>query len=663
MNNHSVLATSNKCEFQNYFSDPLKVDTASEIAMTKAVMSVPVRANQYLTIPKLTTTNADFMDNGTLEITIDGIRKQISYNDIYDSYKAILALDPIESELTKAEFYSGDYILPLSNFIVYFDIADGTIRTRPNINDILAHAFNAKFSFFNINSSANYEITDSNNIDLNETVTIGAKQYRVDALRNQSLSLGFSVNYEWVPNQFVITPCSVANDLLWAEIADTTVTDDADGCTITSNAGTGGLDVFNAIACLNKDIGVGGRVDPNGGLLRFRFSQMGTGPQNAQLAVGFSYGLNGGVETTTSKELRDIVFGVFFENNTTTGDLTIQVVDGDFSGVDNTGAFGVGEKYANLVPANKLNTAIQGEYYFIRMIKGANYMPNRNEFSFQLYVGTTDVWDTNDNPTLIYNSTKVINTPLDLVPIFIANRSNVQIDEVSMVKITDDSRLMLDPTFEDAFENHSYPSRANTMEINYNTFQSVENQGIIQFWQDLGFSTTGIGLEDYVEAIAEYTYNYNIERIPSKSAVAFGNTKWDSIYFNDTHWGGNRFTIGYRNLNATLPRMLEVRINDLNVVTSSGSFVGSNIYDDNVVNRIVGTIPVPSEYLDRTGAFNMDISYEPYNLIYRSLRNVNDIMVNQLNIKVSAKNFETNTEDDIKNINGTLKLEFHIKKI
>ena len=91
--------------------------------------------------------------------------------------------------------------------------------------------------------------------------------------------------------------------------------------------------------------------------------------------------------------------------------------------------------------------------------------------------------------------------------------------------------------------------------------------------------------------------------------------------------------------------------------------MGTTNYDENVINRIVGTIPIPAEYLNRIGAFDMDISYEPYNLIYRELRNLNQVVVNQLNIKVSSKNFETNTEEDIKNINATLKLEFHVKKI
>ena len=232
---------------------------------------------------------------------------------------------------------------------------------------------------------------------------------------------------------------------------------------------------------------------------------------------------------------------------------------------------------------------------------------------------------------------------------------------------------MLDPNFEDARGFHANPYGANTMTMRINDF---DNQGldasVINFWGNLGFYFSGAedGTEfkndanrQTVQAIANYTYNYDIPRQPADVAYSFGDISWDAIYFDNDIWGGGKNTIGYRNLSASLPRMLEVRINDLNVITSSGSFVGTNIYDDNVVNRIVGTIPVPAEYLDRIGAFNMDISYEPYNLIYRSLRNVNDIMVNQLNIKISAKNFETNTEDDIKNINGTLKLEFHIKKI
>ena len=187
------------------------------------------------------------------------------------------------------------------------------------------------------------------------------------------------------------------------------------------------------------------------------------------------------------------------------------------------------------------------------------------------------------------------------------------------------------------------------------------DEDVIRFWGNLGLYTGDNGYGKIMPSTNGFAWNYDIPRQPAEVAYSFGDIRWQGIFYEKVWLSGAR-TIAYNDINATLPRLLEVRVNDLNVVTSSGSFVGSTLYDDNVVNRIVGTIPVPAEYLNTIGAFDMDISYEPYNLIYRTLRNINEIMVNQLNIKVSAKNFETNTEDDIRNINGTLKIEFHIKK-
>jgi hypothetical protein len=404
---------------------------------------------------------------------------------------------------------------------------------------------------------------------------------------------------------------------------------------------------------------------------------MGANPgvgQSTQGVLGFLRGYQGGIESPGTKMVaEDLEFGVVWEYDGT--DISLTVIDGGYDGVDNSGATAVGRRFIHKRPTGEYNTCDLNDYFFIRIIRAQNNMPNSNNFCFQLFRSTTSSWDDggDDEPGLIYNSEHSINTPLDLVPVFMANRSGVEIHGLSMVPLTDDSRLMLDPNFEDNDLFHANPYGANTMSMKLNDFDNDDvDETVINFWGNLGFYFSSArdnaafqndAERQTVQAIARYTYNYDIPRQPADVAYSFGDNSWDAIYFDNTIWGGGKNTIGYRNLSASLPRMLEVRINDLNVVTSSGSFVGTNIYDDNVVNRIVGTIPVPAEYLDKTGAFNMDISYEPYNLIYRSLRNVNDIMVNQLNIKISAKNFETNTEDDIKNINGTLKLEFHIKKI
>ena len=57
----------------------------------------------------------------------------------------------------------------------------------------------------------------------------------------------------------------------------------------------------------------------------------------------------------------------------------------------------------------------------------------------------------------------------------------------------------------------------------------------------------------------------------------------------------------------------------------------------------------------------MDISYEPFNLLYRPLSNPNNFTVNQLNIELYYKDFDTNKKKLIPAIFGTLNLEFHVK--
>ena len=110
--------------------------------------------------------------------------------------------------------------------------------------------------------------------------------------------------------------------------------------------------------------------------------------------------------------------------------------------------------------------------------------------------------------------------------------------------------------------------------------------------------------------------------------------------------------------------MLELTIKDLNNTTYQASNIGGggSVENSNAITRVVGTILVPQEYLTKTSSFDMNISYEPYNLIYRKLYNRNNIPVNQFNCKLGYKDFSTNQERIIRNMNGVSKYEIHIKE-
>ena len=72
-------------------------------------------------------------------------------------------------------------------------------------------------------------------------------------------------------------------------------------------------------------------------------------------------------------------------------------------------------------------------------------------------------------------------------------------------------------------------------------------------------------------------------------------------------------------------------------------------------------LPTPAETLDATASFDLNLSYEPYNPVYRQLNNTELYSVNQLQVAVGYKDFFTNEAKQIRNINGNLKLELHFR--
>ena len=126
---------------------------------------------------------------------------------------------------------------------------------------------------------------------------------------------------------------------------------------------------------------------------------------------------------------------------------------------------------------------------------------------------------------------------------------------------------------------------------------------------------------------------------------------------NDGNWD-------IRNTITNLPRQLEVRLNNLTLKNFSGSMPNANnatgSFIEEGLNRIVGTVPTPQP---NNVSNNVDwvIEYEPFTPVYRPLNNDQPFTVNQLNVEISYKDFQTNVRKTIGNIDGTLALEFHVK--
>ena len=667
-----ITLTSNKTEFNNYFSDNIVVKKQSEVALTKAVMSIPVLVNQFVEMPVVGA--AVGLTDQCLEIIIDGIKHTINWTNIYDSYTALDAADGFEPQ-TIANFYDGNFRLPLNNFVTYSEVGGGGVKKRrANINEILAHAINAKYLCYEMKASPIYTSSGYNNpvYDTGKLITINGASYRPEALYAQSMDMGFTAIYTpnrlAAVNNFGVKTTSVPT---WGSHAFTTIANNANpdlGLTITSiaNGGAGPpAGEYDRIAVYPSGI------DPNGGYVQFSLNAIAA---STSMIFGFR---NGGDEfavlnpAVATLKANDVLFGIEIFRDAG-ANITCRVIDGRNP---------VTADAVNLYPLHTNNIFDVGERVSIGM-KRVNINEGNYKYAFSIYRNRTDDNFFDDATEIMYTSDNYISSPLALAQIFMSNNTGVIIEKIRTVDITDESREQISRAVNDQASGASY---VNNMSINpvYDYTTTAADTNTFAFFQTLGINLHfdrsnaggwpgGDNANGFADEITPFVYKKIFKRPHVSKNVGGGSQLAIVVGENDIQKAyevvtippiGGQQRINYLGRNSVVPRMLDVKIKDLNINDYNGQFVGAGgIFSTTSVTRDVCHIPVPNEYLDKASSFDMDVSYEPYNLIYRTLQNEHQFPINNFNIQINYKDFNTNREVSIDEINGTLKLELHIKQ-
>lgn len=641
---YPLLLTADKAEFINFLSDNIEVKKDSEVALTKATLSIPVFSQEEYLIPLIN--NADHNDNA-FQFIIDGIYHNITWTEIHASYQTLNTATGIEGNLSIDDFYSGTYLLPFNNFIEFIDGANA-VKSRPNICNILASAFNTKFKFYDIESAPKLNPTSISKISDRggSSFTFNGNNYTTTPMQNVSMELGFRALYN--PNktllQNTVVPMNTANNFEWTSVSGYTVDNtQATGATLTSNDGND-ANLVNAACC---NVG-GAQIDPNGGYFSFRVSQMGavpTGSHNHIMMVGLTQGLGNGVNVVPTNGLdeQSYVCGVKFSHNVD-GGLVLSILDAD----------------GNLEPATEFNTFDLDNVFFIRLCRSTDANQLR-QYNFSVWKNINDVWD--NTTSLIFQSEINLTSPLDYYMTTSSNVTGMRIQDCKLVPLSLDSFLQLDT-------NSTTPIRDNTVfEFDTISLQPVTttSNDIKIFYQELGVQYLTNQSNPCNSSLGNgYIYNYVIPRVSDEARVDYyiGVNSISDI-FVESSVNVTPVIQGNNSVSTNeIPRTLELTIKDLNNTTYQPSNLGSNgnVESGNAITRVVGTILVPQEYLTKTNSFDMNISYEPYNLVYRKLYNQNNIPINQFNCKLGYKDFTNNVEKIIKRMNGVSKYEVNIKK-
>ena len=634
----NIQTISNKSEFTNYFSQPITFPQRTMIAMPKANLQLPVFVNTQIKYPPISFANKDEV---CLNITIDGINNDITWNDLYEAHQQIEGIENI-TNMTFEEYMTDYTFLPNGQLIF---LQGANILTKASFNDILSVAIHNAYKFYNVTPSSKIQ---QDSLKYQRTLSIfdspQGNSIFLGSEQTELLELGFNVEYAPL-RVFGLTPTDMdfsavtrANWITGASNEDLT-------------AATGDCQVFaNGVL-----------FDYNGGYISTVPNLIIPDPADtSKMCFGLQLVGNGFGGTKIPSEVYDttaIDIGVEFESDTN-GNPIYKIITGGKTLYDGTEVAEV----SLFSPKTPVNTFNNGTDRFYIQIQRGNLYANSSEFIVNILVGS----DINNKYVIYSKSIGLISTDITIVPVYMADSEAAtngwQFNDNDYIQQTADTQEMgemnaINHTGSFVIE----PLISNTPAISYFEYE---------FWTSWGLGTKNNSIADSITNKSFISYDgtdlMRTWRNPVNLANAtlfyvLGNSRASKIYKTDV--SDTFIELNLNNVITNLPQILNVNINNLDIKNFAGTFVGNltGVTDSKSGdNRLVGTIPFPIDKINLQST-KIDISYEPFNLLYRPMNNPTPFTCNSLQIELYYNDFVTNKRKNIPNINGTMNLEFHVK--
>ncbi len=635
----NIQTISNKSEFTNYFSQPITFPQRTMIAMPKANLQLPVFVNPQIKYPNITDTDKDDV---CLNITIDGINNDVTWNDLYEAHKQVEGVENITG--MTFEEYMRDYIFLPNGQLIFLKGAD--ILTKASFNDILSVAIHNAYKFYNVTPSSKIQqdslkyqrsisIFDSPQGD---TIFLGSEQ-------TELLELGFNVEYAPL-RVFGLTP----TDMDFSLVTKSNWITGASNEDLT--AATGDCQVFaNGVL-----------FDYNGGYISTVPNLIIPDPaDDSKMCFGLQLVGNGFGGTKIPSETYDttaIDIGVEFESDTN-GNPVYKIITGGTTLYNGTE---VAEE-SLFSPKTPVNTFNNGTDRFYIQIQRGNLYANSSEFIVNILVGS----DINNKYVIYSKSIGLISTDITIVPVYMADSDAAtnawEFNDNDYIQQTADTQEMgemnaINHTGSFVIE----PLISNTPGISFFEYE---------FWTSWGLGTKNNSIADSITNKSFISYDGTdlmrswrnpVNLANSSLYYVLGNKESSQIYKTDV--SDTFIELNYNNVITKLPQILNVNINNLDIKNFAGTFVGNltGVTDSKSGdNRLVGTIPFPIDKINLQST-KIDISYEPFNLLYRPMNNPTPFTCNSLQVELYYNDFVTNKRKNIPNINGTMNLEFHVKQ-
>lgn len=666
MTSINIQCLTDRSNFINFFSEPITIPKNTQIALTKAHFKIAVNVATEIFVPR----NVAIADVA-FRIEIDGISEDITWGDLYDAHTDLPGIEFFNS----FDDWRDDYTyLPNNQFIFYNDNTNQA-ETKTPFNTILARAITKKFNFYSVTPSPVYKNFVDDVVDILRNVggtfitqeRGAATTYRfLNASNNTLTDLGFTIEYSPIKmlssNQTFV---NVNNDVLinWVQ----------GGALHSLRGATGACCTY--LNQVNFDYN-GGYIHtfPNlttanaGGLISFGLNFVGRGRQAADILHAF----NSGYDTT----MYDI--GVEFGYDGANFVYNIITKANQYNSTTDTPILHSGH-----LPHRKVNGFNNnGDHFFIQ-VQRSNDFHDSKAWTVNILHGVNLDPETDPNATIVYSEDFKLNPQTDLVPLYQANAAagtdGWEFNNNAFIPQSDQTHEQGDIML--AGGSHNLGSIIIEPKIEQGT--ANETESCWSFWNSWGlYNVNTAELDDLGGRNNTYTdvsgNNYlrqwknpvNIkysDNLYVRRGYVIGNKELNTLFEYSNNTIGEYYGIRDVDWVEYLPQLVNVSVNNIDVknfngILPYGALSTTGIAQDQSSGdaRVVGTVSFPADQVQDT-SINVEIDYEPFNLLYRPINNPNIQTINQLNIEIFYKDFVNNRKRNIDDILGTANLEFHMR--
>lgn len=641
----NIGLVSDKPEFTNFFSENVTLPINSEAVLVKANMDIPLLTLTSVTVPIIV---AGQRGDTACEVEIDGIVKNISWTDIYTAHTS-LAVDDIDAGVTADEYFSGKYEYIPNNQLHVID-GGGQIKSKLNFAIVLGTAIDSKYEFYEVEVHLDKTATDLSNI--------GTGRYTSRNVANTGdnyIEFTETSGYKLVATY---TPQKLINNTLvpaaFSAVANSNWV--VNGNTLTSAAAL--CQAWGS----NENI-----QDLNGGWWQSTITHPGTGISVYGISLqGVGHGGDEYNPIITAFEPE--VFDVGFQFEVVGGVKVYKIIDGNQQHVYyDTGANAEVTKTLPLYqPPNAKLKFNDGDEFFIQVQRG-NLYNGTNEFVIRLYQGHNTHDFASNFTELIYVAKRTL--PSSSIRPNIGFMSDGTAGHVfadnQYIARTDDTTAQCE------WQNQGIPSAQALGQFVLTPNITEATGGLISrnFWSAYGIYTDDDdGGSNFNKAISTDSVNQtlslslktNFTTANTATRYFLGNTDVSNIFSQNAENTTVVNTTSPQSL-ANLPKELKVAINNLPIKSFQGQYINTSLNKpiSGGENRVIGTIPVP-EVSDTD--VNIPIVYEPFNLLYRPLNNVEPFNFNQVFCEIFFQDFDTNRRTKFGSVNGHLTLDINVRQ-